>query len=193
VTRGFHGSDAAGRWIAGWSRGHRRRQHFDQGDSVIRSKPTTSSTEPGRQPDGTPADPTRETIPSQATSWEARHGTPVGQTLHVSVQRPEPGSVVVHMRGEIDMAAVPRLAELIRQRLTAAFLRTVVLDLSEVDFLSTGGLELLLHAQRRAEHRGVALYVVPDDRCVRRLVDLTGTGDRFCWRSSVAEAVASAR
>lgn len=120
------------------------------------------------------------------------HGTAVGHTVHVSVRRPEPGSVVVHIRGEVDMASIPRLGELIRQRLRAAYLRAVVLDLSEVDFLSTGGLEMLLHAQRRAENRGVALYIVPDERCVHRLVQLTGTEDRFCLRSSVAEAIAAA-
>jgi anti-sigma B factor antagonist len=120
------------------------------------------------------------------------HGTAVGHAVNVSVRRPEPGSVVVHIRGEIDMASVPRLGELIRQRLRAAYLRTVVLDLSETDFLSTSGLEMLLHAQRRAENRGVALYIVPDERCVHRLVQLTGTEGRFCMRSSVAEAVACA-
>jgi anti-sigma B factor antagonist len=120
-------------------------------------------------------------------------GRAVVQALRLSIERPEPGIVVVRMRGEIDLASVPRLAELIQQRLTAAFLRTVVLDLSEVEFLSTSGLELLLHAQRRAECRGVAMYVVPGGRCVQRLVELTEMTDRFSWRSSVSEAVASAR
>jgi anti-sigma B factor antagonist len=118
-------------------------------------------------------------------------GTSVGQTARVSVRRPEPGSVVVHICGEVDMASVPRLGELLRQRLRAAYLRTVVLDLSEVDFLGTDGLEMLLHVQRRAENRGVALYIVPDERCLSRLVQLTGTEERFCIRSSVAEAVAA--
>jgi anti-sigma B factor antagonist len=158
---------------------------------VILSKPmTTSATLRDRMTDDEPAEARPAPIPTQ--DRRLAYGTAVG-TVHVAVRRPEPGSVVVHIRGEVDMASVPRLGELIEQRLTAAYLRTVVLDLSEVDFLSTGGLEMLLRAQRRAENRGVALYVVPDERCVHRLVQLTGTADRFSLCSSVSEAVAAAR
>lgn len=157
---------------------------------ILSNTMTTSVTPQDRMTDDDLAEQPAS-IPTQ--DRRSVYGTAVGHTVRVSMQRPEPGSVVVHIRGEVDMASIPRLGELIRQRLRAAYLRTVVLDLSEVDFLSTGGLEMLLHAQRRAENRGVTLYIVPDDRCVHRLVELTGTADRFSLRSSVSEAVAAAR
>lgn len=157
---------------------------------MILANPTTSTILRDRMTDDEPADARPAPIPAQ--DRRLAYGTVVGQTVRVSVGRPEAGSVVVHIRGEVDMASVPHLEELIEQRLTAAYLRTVVLDLSEVDFLSTGGLEMLLRAQRRAENRGVVLYIVPDERCVHRLVQLTDTADRFCLCSSVSEAVAAA-
>lgn len=158
---------------------------------ILSNPKTASATLRDRMTDDEPAEARPAPIPAQ--DRRLAYGTTVGQTVHVSVRRPEPGSVVVHLRGEVDMASVPRLGELIEQRLTAAYLRSVVLDLSEVDFLSTGGLEMLLRAQRRAENRGVTLYIVPDERCVSRLVQLTGTEDRFHLCSSVSEAVAAAR
>ena len=156
---------------------------------MILSRPRTSSRDTGRK---SGAGSVREGVPSQSAPEDVHRGTTVAETLRLSVERPERGVVVVHMYGEIDLASVPRLGELIRQRLTAAALRTVVLDLSGVEFLSSSGLELLLNAQRRAEYRGVELYLIPGARCVQRLLDLTGMTDRFRWRSSVAEAVAAA-
>lgn len=113
--------------------------------------------------------------------------------LSLSVERPEPGVVVVHMVGEIDLACVPRLTELIRQRLTAAVLRGLVLDLTEVTFCSSAGLELMLHAQTRSEYRGIAMWTVCGQGAVRRLLDLTGVESRFDHRDTVAEAVAELR
>ncbi|GAA2792928.1 STAS domain-containing protein [Saccharopolyspora taberi] len=117
-------------------------------------------------------------------------GTPA---LRLSVEWPAPGVVVVGVRGEIDLACVPRLTELVRQRLTAASLRAVVIDVSGVTYSSSAGLELLIHAHRRAEHRGIDLYVVPGDGPVRRLLELTGLRDHFTCRDTTAEALADAR
>ncbi|RKT87998.1 anti-anti-sigma factor [Saccharopolyspora antimicrobica] len=121
---------------------------------------------------------------------------PVGHccpaALRLAVEWPVPGVVVVRIGGEVDVATVPRLAELLRQRLTAAALQTVVLDLSAVTFASSAAVELLLHVQRRAEHRGVGLLVVTGEVVLRLLV-ITGLRERFTCRDSAAEAVSEAR
>ncbi|QUH02817.1 STAS domain-containing protein [Saccharopolyspora erythraea] len=130
--------------------------------------------------------------PRSASDPPMRHSCAMA-TLRLSVEWPSPGVVVVAMHGEIDLACVPRLTELIRQRMTAASLRAVVLDLSGVTYSSSSGLELLIHAQRRAEHRGIDLYVVPGTGPVRRLLGLTGMLGHFTCRDTAAEAVAEAR
>lgn len=109
--------------------------------------------------------------------------------LRLAVEWPAPGVVVVRIGGEIDLATVPRLTELIRQRLTAATLRSVVLDLSEVSFASSAAVELLLHVQRRADHRGVGLWVVPGTGAVLRLLSVVALRERFACRDNAAEAI----
>lgn len=134
-------------------------------------------------------------VPPRAPSEQhsgVRRESSIGQSLHLSVERPAPGVAVVRMSGEIDLASVPRLTELIRQRLTAAVLQALVLDLSEVTFLGSCGMELLVHAQRRAEHRGIDMFVITGSRAVDRMLELTGMTDRFVRRTCVAEAVAEA-
>ncbi|MFR9729858.1 STAS domain-containing protein [Saccharopolyspora sp. MS10] len=116
-----------------------------------------------------------------------------GPALRLSIQRPEPGVVIVRIGGDIDLATVPRLAELIQQRLTAAVLRAVVLDLSDVTFFDSAGLEMLLHAQRRAEARRTPLYLVPGTGSVHRMIHLTGLTGRFTSRDTTTEAVAALR
>ena len=130
--------------------------------------------------------------PRPAGDPPLRHhvGTPM---LRLSVEWPVPGVVVVVIQGEIDLAGVPRLTEMIRQRLTAASLRSVVIDLTGVTYSSSAGLELLVHAHRRAEHRGIDLYVVPGPGPVRRLLEMTGLSAHFTCRDTAAEAVAEAR
>ncbi|MEV0697856.1 STAS domain-containing protein [Saccharopolyspora sp. NPDC050389] len=113
--------------------------------------------------------------------------------LRLAVEWPVPGVVVVRIGGEIDLATVPRLTELIRQRLTAAALQAIVVDVSEVSFASSAAVELLLHAQRRAEHRRTRLFVVPGHGAVLRLLTITGLRERFVCRATAAEAVAEAR
>lgn len=121
-------------------------------------------------------------------------GTPAHtRALRLSVLRPDPGVVVVRMSGEIDLAAVPRLTELIRQRLTAAVLRAIVLDLSEVTFFNTAGLDMLLHAQRRTECKQISMFVVLGTGPVARMMRLTGLTDRFASRETTAQAVTELR
>ena len=161
---------------------------------MILSRPT-----PGAASHGDHAATTRSTAsegivaPRAGIHEQSWRTTPVSQALRLSVERPASGVVVVVMDGEIDLASMPRLTELVQQRLTAASLRALVLDLSAVSFVSSCGLELLLRTQRRAEQRGIALYVVAGSRPVWRLLQLTGQAERFTRRGSVAEAVAEAQ
>lgn len=164
---------------------------------MILSKPSTTSIPHRRAGTAPPAELPADEIPEVVTPHQP--GDPVSaepiftRGMHLTVERPQPGVVVVRIRGEIDLACVPRLTELIRQRLTAAVLRRLVLDLSEVTFCSTAGLELVLHAQNRSEQRGIAMSIVCGNGAVRRLLELTALESRFDCQDSVAEALAEQR
>lgn len=164
---------------------------------MILSKPSTSSIAHRRSSTAHSAAALSDTdIPEIVAPRQPGDLTeePVRTTgLRLSVDRPEPGVVVVRMAGEIDLSCVPRLTELIRQRLTAAVLRGLVLDLTEVTFCSSAGLELMLQAQTRSEQRGIAMWTVCGRGAVRRLLDLTGIESRFDCRATVDEALVELR
>jgi anti-anti-sigma factor len=111
--------------------------------------------------------------------------------LRITIQRPHIGLPVVRMTGEIDLSSRERIEELIRQRMTAASLQAIVLDLTGITFCSSCGVEMLLQAQYRAEQRRVPLHVVPSPP-VQRMLDLTDSAPFFALHSTTAQAMAAA-
>jgi anti-sigma B factor antagonist len=83
------------------------------------------------------------------------------------------GSVLVAVSGEVDVATAPRLHDvldhlLIRQQAT-------VLDLSEVRFMDSAGIHVLLWATHEAVRDGWSFSLTPElSGAVARTVDLTG-------------------
>lgn len=153
---------------------------------MIRPKPTQAAP---RTP--TTAMPTpRAAEPTPRPSERGPHS----RSLHIIIERPDTGLSLVRLRGEIDLSSTERLSELIRQRMTAAALHALVLDLTGVTFCSSCGIELLVQAQCRAENRGIALHVVPGTGgVVARMLELTDVSERFWLYSSPSRALAAAR
>jgi anti-anti-sigma factor len=84
---------------------------------------------------------------------------------------------VVHVTGELDMVTAPVLraavAEVFDDGLLAT--RTLVFDLTSVDFLGSSGLAALAEAVQRAESAGLPpIRVVLASHPVRRAVEVTG-------------------
>lgn len=73
--------------------------------------------------------------------------------------------------GEVDLATAPALAEALANIENSG---AVVADLTEVDFIDTSGLNVLLAAFKAAEERGSRFVVVAPNGPVRRVLDLTG-------------------
>ena len=91
-------------------------------------------------------------------------------------------------RGEIDSHTVQRLHELMWHRL-ASCSEVVVLDLSAITYCNTSGLQLLDQCRLRAEERDISLRVVPDRYgLLARLLDITGTRERFALRANAVTA-----
>jgi anti-sigma B factor antagonist len=98
--------------------------------------------------------------------------------LQVSVRRPNTRSVVIEISGALDLVSAPRLAELLTCRLRSAVTRMVI-DLSEVSFVSSAGVRVLARAQLLARQLGVNLSIdagVP--RPATRALDIAGLGNR---------------
>ncbi len=125
-----------------------------------------------------------------ATQTTSHHRDTVRQvSVSVEIHHPDTRSVVLSMSGELDLAALPRLRELLKQRMAAA-VDTVVLDLSALAFCDSSGVELLCEVDQRAAATGITLRLVPC-RCVDRVLSLTGYTDRFRTAPTVSRALAA--
>jgi anti-anti-sigma factor len=93
----------------------------------------------------------------------------------VDVRR-EADRVVVAPEGELDIATVPRLAEVMRSHDNA---RSVVLDLRALRFLDTSGLRAVIDEERRAGAEGRRFAIVRGPVAVQRVFELAGVADRL--------------
>ncbi|MEU8899807.1 STAS domain-containing protein [Nocardia sp. NPDC048505] len=95
-------------------------------------------------------------------------------------------TVIVAVRGEIDMASAPQLEAGLDEVLREAP-ATVVIDMSEVGFLGSAGLSVLLGASR--SHPEVDLRIVAT-AAARRPMELTGLDKMLAVFDSLQDALA---
>lgn len=79
------------------------------------------------------------------------------------------GGHLVTVAGEVDLGTAPRLAEVLAQFTTGS----VMVDLTDVTFLDSSGLNALVAAHRHIERRHETLTILGADDAVRRLFELT--------------------
>lgn len=70
------------------------------------------------------------------------------------------------------MATAPRLRQQVMVMVTAGHVN-VVLDLSEVDFLDSVGLGVVVGAVKRVRSNGGEIYIVCDNEQILKLFDIT--------------------
>jgi anti-sigma B factor antagonist len=98
---------------------------------------------------------------------------PGWQPFSVTVSR-DGDRVTVALQGELDMAVTDRLRTAIEQAEDGdGDGKLLVLDMSQLDFIDSTGLEAVLHAARRSAEAGGRLIVSRPSRYVRRLLELT--------------------
>lgn len=112
---------------------------------------------------------------------------PCPEFLDTSLSRPYPDTVVLTVRGEIDTLTAPAFTAATEELLSAAG-QVLVMDLTEVRFLASSGLAVLITAAHRAEDRGTRLRLVVTSRAVRRPLEITGTAVLFDLHPEVESA-----
>ena len=91
----------------------------------------------------------------------------------ISAQTSE--GTVLSVSGELDLSTGPALLDHVA---IAMFDNPgIALDLTGVTFIDSSGLQVLLRTREVAIERGVNAYVSAVSPAVRRLFDLTGTGE----------------
>jgi anti-sigma B factor antagonist len=101
-----------------------------------------------------------------------------GKPLEIQAHQ-EGDSITIALSGETDLSTVHSLDAAIR-RAEQTEAERIVLDLSDLSFVDSTGLSVLLRASRRSREDGNRLSFVPSKHeAVTRLVALTETGAMF--------------
>ncbi|MEU2655081.1 STAS domain-containing protein [Streptomyces sp. NPDC007325] len=111
--------------------------------------------------------------------------------LDVGVEIRDDRTAVLTVAGELDMETAGRLQE----RLSDQFgegRRRLVLDLSDLDFMDSSGLNVLIRAVNRAREDGGDLYLAAPTPAVRRILEITGVTTTIPPFGGVADALAAA-
>jgi anti-sigma B factor antagonist len=98
-------------------------------------------------------------------------------------------SFVVTATGEVDMYTAPRLEQAL-DGVVGLGGTSVVLDLSEVTFVDSTLLSVLLRYRDHLAELGGQLVIVSDDRRILRTFEITGLNRLFRIESRLAEGIA---
>ena len=90
-------------------------------------------------------------------------------------------------RGEIDIAAVPSFREQLR-RIVDDGSSSIVVDLSEVRFIDSAGLRVLVDGLTRARRRDADLRVACPSASLRRTFEISGLDKVMAVHESVEDA-----
>jgi anti-anti-sigma factor len=109
------------------------------------------------------------------------------ERFEVGVGPAEGNGRVVTARGELDLAAADHLWETVEPLLTPG--AVVVLDGTDMTFLDSSGLRILLQAHKRAQADGADFRVVAPQQAVQRVLDLAGAAGYLNMRDDLAAAL----
>lgn len=105
------------------------------------------------------------------------HRSPETDRLVIRVER-EPGTFVLTLYGELDLASAPQLnRELLNAE--AAGEKHLMIDLSGLQFMDSTGLHALLRAHQRSRQNGHRISLLRGPRAVHRVFELTHTDQLF--------------
>ena len=89
-----------------------------------------------------------------------------------------PGRVVVTVRGELDSGTLGAV-EAECQSGMSADIEELTLDLTDVSFIDSAGMRMMIQLDRAARERGMALVVLPPSEEVTELLRTAGVADRL--------------
>lgn len=93
------------------------------------------------------------------------------------------------LRGELDLSSVDRVEKELAE-VEAAAPETIVLDLSELSFLDSTGLRLIVTADQRARRAGRRLAIVRGPETVQRVFTITRLEERLDMVDEASQAFA---
>jgi anti-sigma B factor antagonist len=112
----------------------------------------------------------------------------IDEVVRFDVVEHGPGARVLHVVGEVDTLTAPVLRTRLDEHL--AEVELLVLDLTDVTFLGSAGLAVLVAGKDEADRVGHRLRLVPGSRIVVRALEATGLLTLFDLADTAADALA---
>jgi anti-sigma B factor antagonist len=98
---------------------------------------------------------------------------------------------IVSVVGELDLSTAPALRGDLIEHLEAGHARLIV-DMTDVAFMDSTGLGMLVAVLKRAKESGGSLVLSGPQRQVRRVLQITGVEDLFAVAGSVEDVAEGA-
>ncbi|GAA1209730.1 SigB/SigF/SigG family RNA polymerase sigma factor [Pseudonocardia alaniniphila] len=136
-----------------------------------------------------------ECVAVSAVSEDEPSAIRQGNALTVGVDEPRRGALVLRPDGDLDLATVDLLDDVVTAALADAGRvgsRSIVVDLDRVRFMSAAGVAVLCQGQLRAGADGVSFRLAGGSPVVRRILGVTGASAVLEPYGSVAEALTPA-
>jgi anti-sigma B factor antagonist len=116
-------------------------------------------------------------------------GKTEGDHLSLSIsEETRNGTTVIHVGGDLDVYTAPRLKESLDAAISAA--HHVVLDLSEVQFIDSTALGVLVGAHQAAHSENGKFHLVVSDPFLLKIFHITGFDGIFSIHAEVEDALA---
>jgi anti-sigma B factor antagonist len=112
----------------------------------------------------------------------------IDEVVRFDVVEHGPGARVLHVVGEVDTLTAPVLRTRLDEHIGEVEL--LVLDLTDVTFLGSAGLAVLVAAKDEADRVGHRLRLVPGSRIVVRALEATGLLTLFDLADTASDALA---
>lgn len=135
-----------------------------------------------RRPDGAVAG---------GTPWHAGKGGQVEQADFSCVIRQSENTAVLSLSGELDLMSSAELRQGIAEAISSGAPACVVIDLAELAFCDSSGLNALIFAVNSVEAAGGRLVLSGTQGRIARLFSVTGLNRRFQSYDTVGEAMAA--
>ena len=101
----------------------------------------------------------------------------MAEQLSYETEREGAGGAIVRIQGDLDMGGVLRLEQEITRLIDNDRVPALTLDLSDVTFIDSTGLGLVINTEQSARDRGVELRLVPGPREVHKVFEMVGLAD----------------
>lgn len=89
----------------------------------------------------------------------------------------------VYVSGELDLANAGHLTDCVAVALKAVGTSELVLDLGQMTFCDSVGMQAMVNAQRACAQRGIKMAIHRPGERFRELLEIVGLGDHFAFET----------